>query len=59
MGKYTREELKAMAEEFLAAEKQGDFRCIQLTLSVAMLTGMHPEEVRARIVGFAGIDAIA
>lgn len=58
MSRYTRDELREMATQFLQAEKINDIRCIQLTLAISMKTGMHPEDVRERILGYLGVDSI-
>ena len=54
--RYTDDELRMMAAEFVTAERASDMRCLQVTLTLSMKTGLHPEECRNRIVAMAGVD---
>lgn len=55
MGKYTDEQLKTMATEFLDAEKQNDMRCLQLITILQMFTGLSHPEIRGRIIQFSNL----
>ena len=56
MSKYTNEQLKKMATEFIEAEKNGDMRCGFLMMKMQMLTRMHNADIHSRIVAFSNLE---
>lgn len=56
MSKYTNEQLKKMATEFIEAEKNGDIRCGFLMMKMQMLTRMHNADIHSRIVAFSNLE---
>lgn len=49
MAKYTNEELKEMALEFVRDKNMGGMRALQLILTMSAMTGLDPDIVMARI----------
>lgn len=56
MSKYTNEQLKKMATEFIESEKRGDIRCGFLMMKMQMLTRMHNADIHSRIVAFSNLE---
>lgn len=48
--KYNDAQLKDMATQFVEAEKENDFRCLQLITVLQMFTGLSHPEIRGRII---------
>lgn len=53
--KYSDEQLKSMADEFIEAEKAGDMRCLQLLTILQMFTGLSNADIHARIIAFSNL----
>lgn len=49
MSKYTTEQLKERAEQFIKAEQQGDMRALRTMTVLQALTGLSNREVYDRI----------
>jgi len=49
MAKYTRGELKAMADTVLKAINQNDDRAFQLVMMISLKTGMSPDAILKNI----------
>ncbi len=49
LARYTQEQLKGMAEIVMQDDAAGGIRTFQLLIMMSQITGIHPNEVRARI----------
>lgn len=52
MSKYTKQ-LKEMAEQYVDAKNRNDPRCLELMMTMSMITGINPAEVDRKIRHFA------
>ncbi len=54
MARYTKEQLKGMAEIVMQDDAAGGIRTFQLLIVMSQITGLHPNVVRDRIRRLAG-----
>lgn len=58
MSKYTPDQLKSMAQEFINQAAQRDPRCEMLIMMLAMSTNITPEECLANITKLANGEPV-